>query len=466
MVKTKRTFARTAVLASAALALSARGADANNWNNGGGVGDLFGNGETPNCNLLWFHTPSGMLMDYASGSVDSNAEQGRAVNAGDLSQGATNGLDDLTECETAPGFYLSTQASDGTDSFGYLGIEKAPVGWYAPGGQLLTTGTAQVVASTSLDPAFDSTTEITVCTATFGTNAAANSITSAAGSSAATDCVTAAGYYVSIAATSSGDDETIAQATAGTYIAGGTQVRGAAVETPTACPFGGNSAAGSSALTDCAPVCTAAAFDVDGSTGNCHCAAGYYGTADGTTTDGTGCDACPFGGNSAAGSSALTDCAPVCTAAAFDVDGSTGNCHCAAGYYGTADGTTTDGTGCDACPFGGTTLTAGSSALTDCAPDCATTNTNSGAVANGGTCECAANYYGSPLDAGGVTTAAASTGCTACSAGTTSTAGTTASSGCTGASPTAASPTAADSAGASTPIAVALAAAAAVPLLL
>jgi len=175
---------------------------------------------------------------------------------------------------------------------------------------------------------------------------------------------------------------------------------------------------------------------------------------------------CPFGGSSAAGSSALTDCTPDCSDAAFAVDGSTGNCQCAAGYYGTADGTTTDGTGCNACPFGGTTLTAGSSALTDCAPDCATTNTNSGAVANGGTCECAANYYGSPLDAGGVTTAAASTGCTACSAGTTSTAGTTASSGCTGASPTAASPTAADSAGASTPIAVALAAAAAVPLLL
>ena len=197
---------------------------------------------------------------------------------------------------------------------------------------------------------------------------------------------------------------------------------------------------------------------------NDDCAADHYGVA--TGFDGTGCDACPFGGSSDAGSGDLVYCTPDCSDAAFAVDGSTGNCHCAAGYYGTADGTTTDGTGCDACPFGGTTLTAGSSALTDCAPDCATTNTNSGAVANGGTCECAANYYGSPLDAGGVTTAAASTGCTACSAGTTSTAGTTASSGCTGASPTAASPTAADSAGASTPIAVALAAAAAVPLLL
>jgi hypothetical protein len=121
-----------------------------------------------------------------------------------------------------------------------------------------------------------------------------------------------------------------------------------------------------------------------------------------------------------------------------------------------------------ACPFAGTSA-AGSSALTACTPDCVTTNSNSGAVANGGTCQCAANYYGSPYD-GIATAAAASTGCDACSAGTTSTAGTTSSSGCTAASPTAASPTAAsptaDSAGASTPIAVALATAAAVPLLL
>jgi len=316
------------------------------------------------------------------------------------SPGSVNdGSADFSICETAPGYYLRHRANAPTAAAG-MDIQKAPEGWYAPGGEDVTTGNVlDLIARWEL-------------------------ITTDAG--------------------------TTAYDNAQLFL----------------CPFGGSSAAGSSALTDCTPDCSDAAFAVDGSTGNCQCAAGYYGTADGTTTDGTGCNACPFGGSSAAGSSALTDCAPVCTAAAFDVDGSTGNCHCAAGYYGTADGTTTDGTGCDACPFGGTTLTAGSSALTDCAPDCATTNTNSGAVANGGTCECAANYYGSPLDAGGVTTAAASTGCTACSAGTTSTAGTTASSGCTGASPTAASPTAADSAGASTPIAVALAAAAAVPLLL
>jgi len=373
------------------------------------------------------------------------------------SPGSVNdGSADFSICETAPGYYLRHRANAPTAAAG-MDIQKAPEGWYAPGGEDVTTGNVldliarwELITTDAGTTAYDNA-QLFLCP--FGGS-------SAAGSSALTDCTPDCSDAAFAVDGSTGN----CQCAAGYYgTADGTTTDGTGCN---ACPFGGSSDAGSSALTDCAPVCTAAAFDVDGSTGNCHCAAGYYGTADGTTTDGTGCDACPFGGNSAAGSSALTDCAPVCTAAAFDVDGSTGNCHCAAGYYGTADGTTTDGTGCDACPFGGTTLTAGSSALTDCAPDCATTNTNSGAVANGGTCECAANYYGSPLDAGGVTTAAASTGCTACSAGTTSTAGTTASSGCTGASPTAASPTAADSAGASTPIAVALAAAAAVPLLL
>jgi len=115
-----------------------------------------------------------------------------------------------------------------------------------------------------------------------------------------------------------------------------------------------------------------------------------------------------------------------------------------------------------ACPFGGVS-DAASSAVTDCDPDCSETNADSGAVADGlGMCQCAANYYGSfPVDAMGGTSAAASAGCTACPAGGTSTAGTASSSGCT-----APPPTTADSAGATTPIAVALATAAAVPLLL
>jgi len=326
------------------------------------------------------------------------------------------------------------------------------------------------------------------------------------------------------------------------------------------CPFGGvTSVAGGSAVTNCDPDCDNAAFEVDGSTGNCRCAAGYYGAANPTTTDGTGCDACPFGGSSDGGSTLLTDCAPNCGNAAFEVDGTTGNCHCAAGYYGTADGTTTDGTGCDACPTA-TTSTAGAGADSECniivcqdiplngvtdattggavessgatntgtadfnicetapgyylysvasaataaagiriekapanyyAPGqqnvvngavynvAATANmaadsssnalvtacpTNSNSFAGSSLladCECAANFYPS------------NNACVACASGTTragtvsvtGTATCSAAASPTAASPTAASPTA-ESAGASTPIAVALAAAAAVPLLL
>jgi hypothetical protein len=253
------------------------------------------------------------------------------------------------------------------------------------------------------------------------------------------------------------------------------------------------------------------------------CAAGHYGTA--TGFDGTGCTACPVGGSSAAGSSAVTGCVPDCSSltVAKDSDGittlsagdgiqlvtspSTGkldDCETAPGYYLYLQANDADTAGplqihkapanfyapgqqnvvtganyfmmasanmvadsspnalVSACPFGGVS-DAASSAVTDCDPDCSETNADSGAVADGlGMCQCAANYYGSfPVDAMGGTSAAASAGCTACPAGGTSTAGTASSSGCT-----APPPTTADSAGATTPIAVALATAAAVPLLL
>jgi len=258
------------------------------------------------------------------------------------------------------------------------------------------------------------------------------------------------------------------------------------------------------------------------------CAAGHWGTA--TKFDGTGCSACPVGGSSVAGSSLVTMCIPDCSSltVAKDSDGTTplsagdgiqlvfppstgklDDCETAPGYYLKVKATDADTAGSleihkapanfyapgqqnvvhgtaypmsasanmvadtspnalvSACPFGGVS-DAGSSAVTDCTPDCSETNTNSGAVADGfDTCQCAANYYGSPEDATGGTSAAASAGCTACPAGGTSTAGTASSSGCTAPPPTtAASPTTADSAGATTPIAVALATAAAVPLLL
>lgn len=69
------------------------------------------------------------------------------------------------------------------------------------------------------------------------------------------------------------------------------------------------------------------------------------------------------------------------------------------------------------CPYGGATAGFASGAVTDCAPDCATTTTDSNAVASGGTCRCAAGYYGRPMDINEDSVLAVTNGCTACPTG-------------------------------------------------
>jgi hypothetical protein len=75
--------------------------------------------------------------------------------------------------------------------------------------------------------------------------------------------------------------------------------------------------------------------------------------------------------------------------------------------------------GCTACPFGGTSA-AGSSAVTDCTPAAAASSVN--VVTVGGTSVCAANYYGAPTST--TSGAVATGGCTACPAKSVSVAGT------------------------------------------
>ena len=204
---------------------------------------------------------------------------------------------------------------------------------------------------------------------------------------------------------------------------------------------------------------------------------GDYWIGQGSLPDATAVEVpntCPSNTNSPAGSATVAACVLntgyyLSTASGMPLTPGTVSQVPAGSYLVTGAGaavdSSTEGT-IAACPFAGSS-SAGATSISACTPSC---GTGTNAVAASGTCQCAANYYGSPVDTNGATVLAASKGCTACSAGTTSTAGTTESSGCTGASPTAASPTAAsptaESAGASTPIAVALAAAAAVPLLL
>jgi phenylpyruvate tautomerase PptA (4-oxalocrotonate tautomerase family) len=192
-----------------------------------------------------------------------------------------------------------------------------------------------------------------------------------------------------------------------------------------ACPFGGASAAGSSAVTDCTPAASASTVNVVTVGGTSVCAANYYGDPTSTTSGAVatgGCTACPTNSESAAGGAA--DLAA---------------CTVKAGYYiATESATTTDATGLvisqvpansygvggasaseqndatvtatkTACPFGGTSL-AGAGFVEDCVPDCGATTVN--ALSARGTCICAPNYYGAPTST--TSGAVATGGCTAC----------------------------------------------------
>ena len=83
-------------------------------------------------------------------------------------------------------------------------------------------------------------------------------------------------------------------------------------------------------------------------------------------------------------------------------------------YYGTAGvAGTSHATDVVRCPFGSTGLAAGTSTrvVSSCsAPSC----TGAAFAVSGQTCQCAAGYYGSPLDANKLTIGAPTQGCTAC----------------------------------------------------
>ena len=212
MVKTKRTFARTAVLASAALALSARGADAVKVFQAGGASyDLFASGVTPlNCNLLWFDTDSGVLMGYSDGNA---ATGGAAVQGLAVDDNGGSPPTDINHCKTAPGAYLHTAAAGtlylGNTNADGLKVFKSPVGWYAAGGINFLTGTdAVAVAPASLTSSSTNVGSTTVDECAAGTYSAAGATScstcatgtnSAAGASACAACPDSAGASTPIA---------------------------------------------------------------------------------------------------------------------------------------------------------------------------------------------------------------------------------------------------------------------------
>merc|ERR1719258_424546 len=93
------------------------------------------------------------------------------------------------------------------------------------------------------------------------------------------------------------------------------QTGGGATDRPTACPFGGTSAASPSTTTTisaCTPKC-GSGTNAEANTGTCRCKADYYGTpkdANGAALAivTQGCTACPSSANAAAGSTAIESC--------------------------------------------------------------------------------------------------------------------------------------------------------------
>ena len=95
----------------------------------------------------------------------------------------------------------------------------------------------------------------------------------------------------------------------------------------------------------------------------------------------------------------------------------------AAGYYGGA-GTSSAHATVTACPYGGTRAASTSNvALSTCTSPACGSGTN--AAAHQGTCRCAANSWGTPLDANDAILATVTKGCTTCGTGYEATAGST-----------------------------------------
>ena len=181
-VKTKRSSVRTALLASASLAALAQGAAAAiNFAADGSPaagGTAFPNGATlalatTPCSELIFLRSTGAFVDYktfADAADKTLYEKGRAT----LKNGVTGTLTSFADCVTAPGYYIHTPAQTQApgaptpiiDGSG-LRIEQAPAGWYAAGADILDDSTnAKPKLASELTVAADgAATSITACAA-------------------------------------------------------------------------------------------------------------------------------------------------------------------------------------------------------------------------------------------------------------------------------------------------------------
>jgi len=499
-VKTKRSSVRTALLATASLAALAQGAnaaitfEADSGSGGTAFPASFSLDVTINgqgtvthdpCTELIFLKSTGALVahkTYADAADKTLYAKGRARTSSTI-DGDT--LADFSDCNVLRGYYIHTAAPtqggtpaviDGTG----LRIEAAPAGWYAPGGDALDDDTNEKAKLASeLTVADDGTgnSEIAAC--------AAGTFNYAMGATSCSNCPS--GTFSAIGATvcTPCPEGTFLNSPGDAFCANIAQGYYGAV---------GIAASAHATVSKCAAGTTSAATDTGTATKCAHIAANYYGTV-GTSTAHATVAACPTGTISAKKTSAGT----------YFCDG------IAEGYYGML-GFNADGgyhAVVTACPAGSTsdgTAAGGSPGSWAMITDCKTkpgyylstagltghvagtiTQAPAGFYATG---DVAIGYAGPAVvgDTSAVSPGAFSSDAKfgRCPANANSEAGATfcvCDAGyapvydmdgnddifvteCAPISGYVASPTTADSAGASTPIAVALAAAAAVPLLL
>jgi len=495
-VKTKRSSVRTALLASASLAALAQGANAAiNFVAGGGANDAFAAGVTPACSELYFLKSDGALVTYQTfnAGTASDYEKGRAV-------AITPGTETtFADCRTAPGYYLHTVATGDADGTGLI-IEEAPAGWFAQGGQRLTDGLVKDTDAASLSSPSDKTDNVIDSCPAGSYSAAGSTSCQVCPEGTASASGDAFCGYLRVGYFGDTTDGTSAHATATICPAGTTRWYTATTGTGLKCTdiaanyygtLGGDETVHATAIACPAGTTSTSKEYTAGNAGKkFYCDGideGYYGIAGEAAVDGYHADvtACPEGstsdGTTAGGTASawitINDCV---TKPGYYLSTAGLSNHIAgtitqvpAGFYATGD-VAIDASGVFVWSADTSTVQPGdydSSAGVGRCP--ANSNSEAGATF----CVCDAGYapmYATSLSGiiGGTITdvLGGGDGIVDNFSGTSTVGGTIVLAGCAPisgyvASPTAATP-AADSAGASTPIAVALAAAAAVPLLL
>jgi hypothetical protein len=353
----------------------------------------------------------------------------------------------MADCKVDAGYYVSV----GGGATGTAGtVTAAPADHYAAGGVAVDTTTATDI--------WDGTAGALATATGAGVTKCPDNTNSDEGSDAIDDCKVNAGYYISVAGTSGGAG-TVTKVPANHFAVGGVAVdtttgtniwNGAAGSLASAtgagvykCPYAGTSAAGSSAQSDCTPDCSTTNADSGAEalgTGTCVCSVGTYQTS-GMPTAASGGEAAANGCIKCSTTFSSATAAGITSGLSSTVKG---DCVTQRGYIMTSPAGTPDALITVAPAPAGTyqpsMIVLSGNGYTHTFP--APCHANSNSVAGAAGCTCNDGYVPA---LGGV-------GCQPAP-------------DAAAASPTAASPTA-DSAGASTPIAVALAAAAAVPLLL